>query len=111
MAVPNCDCDNPHVVPVREAITPDGRKNSYFKCLNCQRDHVTTEQVAASVSVPSIAGAEVGRENETTRASRRAANIPENERCSACGGTGYGTTTTLTLKTCGACNGTGKKPA
>jgi len=46
MAIPECSCDNSHVVFVREATTPDGRRNKYYKCLNCQRDYVVTESNA-----------------------------------------------------------------
>ncbi len=33
-------CDNPTVTDVREAPTDDGGTLKYYKCLNCQTDHV-----------------------------------------------------------------------
>ena len=35
-------CDNPTVTEVRETSTADGGKKKYYKCLNCQADHVLT---------------------------------------------------------------------
>jgi len=39
---PDCDCENPHVVFVRESVTPDGRKNKYYKCLSGGKDQMTS---------------------------------------------------------------------
>jgi len=50
MDVPECSCDNPHVVFVREATTPDGRTNKYYKCLSCGMDYVITESKGAEAS-------------------------------------------------------------
>ena len=35
-------CDNPTVTEVREEPTPGGGIRKYYKCLNCQTDHVLT---------------------------------------------------------------------
>ncbi len=35
-------CDNPTITDVREEPFPDGGKRKYYKCLNCQTDHVLT---------------------------------------------------------------------
>jgi len=41
--LPDCDCDNPHVVFVRAYIKPDGIKNTYYKCLSCGKDQIISE--------------------------------------------------------------------
>ena len=46
MDAPECSCDNSNVLFVREAKTPDGRTNKYYKCLSCGRDQMVTEKTS-----------------------------------------------------------------
>jgi hypothetical protein len=70
---------------------------------------MTTEPVAVNVSVPSIAGAIVGQGDSFFSVAQKVAGIPESERCPECGGTGSAPASTLTIPTCPACKGTGRK--